>query len=95
MRRTMPQANRFFNFAGVPNFRHMGGYSTADGRKTRGDLLFRSGYVELVTQADVNLFETLGIEVVFDFRTRVERNAWPRAALKILWCDISEWMPRT
>ncbi|MDX9786332.1 MAG: tyrosine-protein phosphatase [Desulfobacterales bacterium] len=73
----MLQSDRFFNFTGVSNFRHMGGYAAANGRTTRGDLLFRSGHVELKTPKDIEHFEGLGIDTAFDFRTRAERRYRP------------------
>lgn len=73
----MPQSNRFIPFLGTLNFRHMGGYPAANGRKTRGDLLFRSEYFELKTQKDFDRFAALNINVAFDFRSPMERLKQP------------------
>lgn len=68
--------DRFLPFSECMNFRHMGGYP-AEGRKTRGDKLFRSCIFELNTPADTERFERLNIERVFDFRMPEERQLRP------------------
>jgi len=73
----MSQSNRFIPFLGALNFRHMGGYPAANGRKTRGALLFRSGYFELKTKKDIGRFVALNINVAFDFRIPMERFKQP------------------
>jgi protein-tyrosine phosphatase len=54
------------------NFRHMGGYATGDGRTTRGDLLFRSGWLELNNQGEVEQFSAKRIRHICDFRSEAE-----------------------
>jgi hypothetical protein len=43
----MSLGDRVTPLGGCPNFRHMGGYRTGDGRTTRADRLFRTGCLEL------------------------------------------------
>jgi protein-tyrosine phosphatase len=50
----------------------MGGYPAAEGRKTRGDLLFRSEYFELKNKKDIDRFAALGINLAFDLRSPME-----------------------
>ena len=69
----MISGKRVTEFAGCLNFRHMGGYRTDDGRITRADRLFRSGWLNFQTQQDVDLFASFGISSVFDFRLEEER----------------------
>jgi protein-tyrosine phosphatase len=38
---------------GQPNFRDLGGYETADGRKVKSGVVFRSGELHRLTDADV------------------------------------------
>jgi len=59
------------------NFRHLGGYAAADKRTTRADKLFRSCILELNNQSDIDRFESLDIEKIFDFRTPEERALRP------------------
>ena len=69
----MGSDNRVTALAGCLNFRHMGGYRTDDGRITRADRLFRSGWLNFQMQQDVDLFAGFGISHVFDFRLEEER----------------------
>lgn len=73
----MTTNKRFLPISNTFNFRHLGGYATADGRLTRGDRLFRSGWFELATDEDAQLFERLGIRTICDFRTQAERDRQP------------------
>ncbi len=70
-------SNRFVPITDSLNFRHMGGYETVGGKITRGDLLYRSGWFELSTPHDVELFESLALAKVFDFRSEPERKRKP------------------
>jgi protein-tyrosine phosphatase len=55
---------------GAPNFRDLGGLSTADGRTTRVGVVFRSSGLEELTDADVRyLLDCIGLKTVFDLRS--------------------------
>ena len=60
---------------GAPNFRDIGGYETADGRRVRYGKLFRSGMLAGVSDEGVAALEALGIRTVVDLRTQVEVDA--------------------
>ena len=60
---------------GAPNFRDIGGYETADGRRVRYSKLFRSGMLVGVSDEGVATLEALGIRTVVDLRTQVEVDA--------------------
>ena len=60
---------------GAPNFRDIGGYTTADGRRVRYGKLFRSGMLVGVSDEGVAALEALGIRMVVDLRTQVEVDA--------------------
>jgi protein-tyrosine phosphatase len=54
---------------GAFNFRDLGGLPTADGRRTRSGLLFRSDTLQALTEADVTqLVRSLGVMLVMDLR---------------------------
>lgn len=53
---------------GVRNFRDVGGLPTADGRRVRPGVLFRSGHLAHATAADTAFLTGLGLHTVFDFR---------------------------
>lgn len=53
---------------GVRNFRDVGGLPTADGRRVRHGVLFRSGHLAHATAEDAAFLEGLGLHTVFDFR---------------------------
>jgi protein-tyrosine phosphatase len=58
--------------AGAHNFRDLGGLPTADGRRTRAGLLFRSDALFALTDDDVEALRGLGISTVVDLRAPSE-----------------------
>ena len=62
---------------GGRNFRDLGGYPAADGRTVKWGLLFRSGSMHGLTQADYRTLQARGLRVVCDFRDQRERAAEP------------------
>jgi protein-tyrosine phosphatase len=69
--------NRWVAFEQCTNFRDLGGYPTGDGRQTRWELVFRSGLLHQLSEADLVSFGRLGIRAVFDLRSIGERQAGP------------------
>jgi protein-tyrosine phosphatase len=62
-------AERHLPFAGVCNFRDLGGYRTADGRTTRWRTLYRADSLgRLAGEDDLRRFRDLGIGTVIDLR---------------------------
>lgn len=61
----------------APNFRDAGGHATADGRKVRSGLVFRSDGLAALDAADTDAFRRLRIGVVFDLRSEHERDREP------------------
>lgn len=64
-------------FAGVTNFRDLGGYPTAGGGVVRRGVVFRADGLHKLTGDDVAAFGRLGICRVFDLRSEAERTALP------------------
>ena len=62
---------------GGRNFRDLGGYATADGRRVRRGRLFRSGAPVGLTAADRTRLAGLGLQRVIDLRSREERVREP------------------
>lgn len=59
----------------VHNFRDLGGYPTADGRRTKWRTLFRAdGLQRLQSAADIERVAGLGLRSVIDLRTESERR---------------------
>lgn len=58
--------------AGVRNFRDVGGLPTADGRRVRHGVLFRSGHLAHATDEDAAFLSTLGLHTIFDFRNAAD-----------------------
>ncbi|MFJ9737363.1 tyrosine-protein phosphatase [Streptomyces sp. NPDC101166] len=58
--------------AGVRNFRDVGGLPTADGRKVRHGVLFRSGHLAHATGEDAAFLASLGLHTIFDFRNAAD-----------------------
>ena len=65
-------APRGIPFAGGCNFRDLGGYQTASGRRLRWRKLYRSGHISHFTDADRARFPELNIATVCDMRSEVE-----------------------
>ena len=67
---------RVIDLQGCLNFRDLGGYPTADGRRLRWRLVYRSDALHQLTAADVaRLRDELGIGAVIDLRSTAERRA--------------------
>jgi protein-tyrosine phosphatase len=62
---------------GGRNFRDLGGYATADGRRVRPGLLFRSGSLSGLAPAAWENLRARGMRTVCDLRTMSERAADP------------------
>ena len=60
--------------AGVRNFRDVGGLPTADGRRVRYGVLFRSGHLAHATEDDAAFLATLGLHTIFDFRNAADQK---------------------
>ena len=59
------------------NFRELGGYPTADGRRVRTGQLYRSGVLSYLTAADQQRLGELGISAICDLRHAQERSSEP------------------
>jgi protein-tyrosine phosphatase len=74
-------ANASLPLMGLPNFRDFGGYPTMDGRRVRQGMLYRSQAFGGATEKDLQYLDTLGIRLVCDLRSELERqeaqDRWP------------------
>ncbi|MFC3442881.1 tyrosine-protein phosphatase [Sphingobium rhizovicinum] len=61
------------------NLRDFGGHMTTDGRQVKRGMLYRSGTMALLSEADANQLRALGIKAICDFRRSNERKAEPTA----------------
>ena len=60
---------------GASNFRDLGGYETADGRRVRWRKVFRSGAMDRLSDADLALLSDLGLRTICDLRHPEEQAA--------------------
>jgi protein-tyrosine phosphatase len=72
-----PGDTRRIPLQGQDNFRTLGGYKTADGRAVKPSVLFRSGNLDQLTDADLAKLKELGIKTVIDLRTDYEVKKAP------------------
>ena len=70
-----------FHLESQPNFRDLGGFPTADGRKIKTGLLFRSGDLHSWTDEDLLKLDALQIATIIDFRSDRERESRPDSVL--------------
>lgn len=71
------EAHRLINFAGIDNFRDLGGYATQDGRQVKWGTLYRSGTWHGATAADTAAANSLGLTTFVDFRSSAEKEMEP------------------
>ena len=69
----MSQQSAEPTLTGVRNFRDVGGIPTADGRRLRPGVLFRSGHLAHATEEDAAFLGSLGLHTVFDFRNSADQ----------------------
>jgi protein-tyrosine phosphatase len=74
--------------ASVPNFRDIGGYSAADGRRVRHGKVYRSQLILEPAAADLETLRQLNIRYICDLRGDPERkrapNAWVEEPMPLL-----------
>ena len=58
---------RSVKLEGQSNFRDVGGYKTASGQTVKTGILYRSGELQALTDADVQMLEDLNIQTVISF----------------------------
>jgi protein-tyrosine phosphatase len=73
-------AQRLVPLEGTLNFRDLGGYVGADGRRVRWGRVFRSDHLGSLTAADVEALGRLGVRTVVDFRGAHEYDGAPQGA---------------
>jgi protein-tyrosine phosphatase len=79
---TILDAPRLLPLEGGFNLRDLGGYAARNGRAVRRGMLYRSGMMSMLTEADERYLGSLGIATVCDFRRPGERRAEPTR-----WCE--------
>lgn len=73
----IPAQQRVLPLEGGQNFRELGGYKTSDGREVKWGMLYRSGAMNQLTEADFRYLASLGLKTVVDFRDNREREKEP------------------
>lgn len=75
--RRMIVAERQITLERGSNFRDLGGYAGAGGKRVRWGAIYRSGALPLLTDADYRLLGGLGIGTIIDLRSLEERAIAP------------------
>ena len=71
------QAKRKLALDGADNFRDLGGYLTADGRRVKWGVVYRSDSLADLSDEDIKFLQRLKLEQVVDFRTEYEKQEDP------------------
>jgi protein-tyrosine phosphatase len=71
------RAPRLIALEGAQNFRDIGGYRTADGRRVKWGMIYRSADLSKLTASDIANLNGLGVDKVFDLRSTGERRSAP------------------
>lgn len=74
---TVTIAERHLPLEQGSNFRDIGGYATADGRRVKWGRMFRSGAMPLLTEQDYGLLGQLKLGTIVDLRSTDERQIAP------------------
>ena len=82
-------SERVLNLEGCRNFRDLGGYATAGGRRVRWGRLYRSGSMSGFSEAAYAQLASLGVRAICDLRTTMERDAQPVDWRRVP--DLSYW----
>lgn len=69
--------HRLLNFEGIANFRDLGGYPAADGRRVKWGVLYRSGTLAHASDADIQRLARLDLTALIDFRSAPEKVEEP------------------
>jgi protein-tyrosine phosphatase len=72
---------RCLPLTGAVNFRDLGGYVGADGRRVRWNQLFRSDSLAELSDADLQVLAKVGLRTICDLRGEPERAHKPNRAL--------------
>ncbi|WP_209121621.1 tyrosine-protein phosphatase [Alkalihalobacillus sp. BA299] len=80
-------SRRVIPLEGTFNFRDLGGYPAADGRRVKWGKLFRAGNLSGMTEADLLLFKQLGIKRICDLRSEDEIKKHPDPV-----CEDTVWL---
>jgi protein-tyrosine phosphatase len=70
-------SRRWLSLEGATNFRDLGGYAAADGRKVKWGLVFRSDRLSRLTERDLEDLSRLNLKLLFDLRTPEEQKLQP------------------
>jgi protein-tyrosine phosphatase len=89
---------RHVELSGCCNFRDLGGYPTADGRRTAWRRVFRADGLTNLTEDDLAVLEDIGVASVIDLRTDVEtetRGRFPEHLVHIAYhhLPLTETLP--
>jgi protein-tyrosine phosphatase len=68
---------RHIPLSAVPNFRDIGGYSTADGYTVRWEQVYRASAFDNLNEEDSAILDEMGIKLVCDLRTAGESLSHP------------------
>lgn len=74
---TVVVGERRVPFGGLINFRDLGGYLSSSGRTTRWGQVFRADSLHSLTAEDLDVFDALNIETIYDLRRSDEREEHP------------------
>ena len=91
---TQPNRERRVVLQGPINFRDLGGYPSADGRRLRWGRVFRSDLLTDLSDSDLAVIQALGLRTVCDLRADSEREQKPDREIPGTVAHAIGFMPR-
>jgi len=88
---TISQNQRVLNIDGALNFRDLGGYQSADGRRVKWGKMYRSAQLDRLSSQGIAEMAALDLRTVVDLRFSDETHKYPTILAAIPNAEVLSW----